>query len=317
MASFMGPSVSEQDLAEVCCPLTKRVMSDPVIASDGYSYERKAIEKWIEDGNTTSPRTSRPLTSFELLPNEAMAEVIERSGLSRMSEGDGKRSGLVVPLVALKEVKKAAKRRSDDELSSLSAEALAARQSPRDDAGFSSKAMKNLISIPHTPDAHHNSRAKNSPENLTAHVQKTVAGIEEETNERVLSELTASGRHIVTTYLNHKLPCVIVGGATSAVGSSLSSSGAFAGFEVTSESEICSPVMSPAKVLSMSAPAEFPDYLVSVGQEKGVVRVWKYIENKESGPGSPSRAAGLSFAAPRKEKKKRKRWESARSEATS
>eukprot|EP00518_Triparma_eleuthera_P015890 CAMPEP_0197568468 /NCGR_PEP_ID=MMETSP1320-20131121/37359_1 /TAXON_ID=91990 /ORGANISM="Bolidomonas sp., Strain RCC2347" /LENGTH=594 /DNA_ID=CAMNT_0043130745 /DNA_START=104 /DNA_END=1885 /DNA_ORIENTATION=- len=304
----VSPGMSERDLAEVCCPLTSRVMSDPVIASDGYTYERKAIEKWIEDGNTTSPRTGYPLASFELLPNEAMAEAVGRAGFGRMSsEGDGKSSGLVVPLVALKDVKRAAARKTDDEISSLSAKASAARQSPRGDADFSSKAIKNLNLA--MSDKHHtHSRAKMSPEDLRTHVRETVSGIEEDTNERVLSELTASGRHMITTYLNHTLPCVVVGGATTTIGSSLSSSGAFVGFEVTSETAISRPIHSPGKVLSMSAPAEFPDHFVSVGQEKGVVRVWKYIENED---GDPDSSRGLSAeaeqTAPHNVKKKKKR----------
>ncbi|KAG2550524.1 hypothetical protein PVAP13_9KG334400 [Panicum virgatum] len=38
------------------CPILKRVMQDPCIASDGYSYERVAIEMWLHE-NDASPLT--------------------------------------------------------------------------------------------------------------------------------------------------------------------------------------------------------------------------------------------------------------------
>lgn len=32
-------------------------MREPVIAADGHSYEKEAIEDWIQKGNTRSPLT--------------------------------------------------------------------------------------------------------------------------------------------------------------------------------------------------------------------------------------------------------------------
>lgn len=29
-----------------CCPITKELMTDPVMTKDGHSYERHAIEQW-------------------------------------------------------------------------------------------------------------------------------------------------------------------------------------------------------------------------------------------------------------------------------
>ena len=31
---------------EFFCPISHEVMGDPVVASDGYSYERVALQKW-------------------------------------------------------------------------------------------------------------------------------------------------------------------------------------------------------------------------------------------------------------------------------
>lgn len=41
----------------ITCPLTKEIMVEPVIASDGYSYEKKALEEYLKT-NQCSPRYS-------------------------------------------------------------------------------------------------------------------------------------------------------------------------------------------------------------------------------------------------------------------
>ena len=41
--------------------LPQEVMREPVILSDGYSYERSHIEMWLAKGNTRSPMTNAEL----------------------------------------------------------------------------------------------------------------------------------------------------------------------------------------------------------------------------------------------------------------
>ncbi|PUZ40099.1 hypothetical protein GQ55_9G398500 [Panicum hallii var. hallii] len=53
------------------CPILKRVMQDPCIASDGYSYERVAIEMWLHE-NDVSPLTKTQLPDKNLVPNHAL-----------------------------------------------------------------------------------------------------------------------------------------------------------------------------------------------------------------------------------------------------
>ncbi|KAG8083800.1 hypothetical protein GUJ93_ZPchr0010g10129 [Zizania palustris] len=53
------------------CPILKRVMQDPCIASDGYSYERVAIEMWLCE-NEVSPLTKSRLPNKDLVPNHAL-----------------------------------------------------------------------------------------------------------------------------------------------------------------------------------------------------------------------------------------------------
>ncbi len=57
-------------------------MSDPVIAPDGHSYEREAIERWIAtrklvDELPTSPKTGLVLQNEVLVPNHALRNAIE------------------------------------------------------------------------------------------------------------------------------------------------------------------------------------------------------------------------------------------------
>jgi len=53
---------------DIVCSITQEIMVDPVVAVDGHSYERKAIEQWFAK-NKTSPKTNEPLTHTDLIPN--------------------------------------------------------------------------------------------------------------------------------------------------------------------------------------------------------------------------------------------------------
>lgn len=86
------PTDSCQDvgLAELddltCCPITQDVMTDPVLACDGNTYERSAIEQWFEGkGAAISPLTMEPLASAQLTPNLAIQQML--SLRASMAEG--------------------------------------------------------------------------------------------------------------------------------------------------------------------------------------------------------------------------------------
>ena len=61
---------------QLLCPITHDVLHDPVVAADGYSYERSAMLTWIASGNCTSPMTNEPLSDLRLLPNRTLANLI-------------------------------------------------------------------------------------------------------------------------------------------------------------------------------------------------------------------------------------------------
>ena len=50
---------------------------DPVIAADGFSYERAAIEDWLARGSGTSPMTGAQLAHRHTPPNLALRSVLE------------------------------------------------------------------------------------------------------------------------------------------------------------------------------------------------------------------------------------------------
>ncbi|KAH9287648.1 hypothetical protein KI387_031765, partial [Taxus chinensis] len=60
------------------CPITGQIMEDPVmLAEAGYTYERSAILKWFEGGNTICPNTGKELENFELIPNLKLKQNME------------------------------------------------------------------------------------------------------------------------------------------------------------------------------------------------------------------------------------------------
>ncbi|XP_057709435.1 WD repeat, SAM and U-box domain-containing protein 1-like isoform X2 [Corythoichthys intestinalis] len=63
---------------EFMCPISRELMKEPVIASDGFSYERESIESWIKGKNRSSPMTNLPLQTTVLTPNRALKMAISR-----------------------------------------------------------------------------------------------------------------------------------------------------------------------------------------------------------------------------------------------
>ncbi|XWS28847.1 hypothetical protein CRYUN_Cryun25bG0106700 [Craigia yunnanensis] len=66
------------------CPISLELMKDPVIVSTGQTYERSCIEKWLEQGHGTCPKTQQMLSSPALTPNYVL-----RSLISQWCEANG------------------------------------------------------------------------------------------------------------------------------------------------------------------------------------------------------------------------------------
>ena len=62
---------------EYLCPITHDIMLEPTVGTDGYTYERLAIEEWITTHHK-SPMTREHMTLNNLKPNYALRSAIER-----------------------------------------------------------------------------------------------------------------------------------------------------------------------------------------------------------------------------------------------
>ncbi|XP_074568270.1 protein spotted leaf 11-like [Curcuma longa] len=60
------------------CPISLELMEDPVIVSTGQTYERGCIEKWLEAGHDTCPKTQQKLFSTSLTPNYVLRSLIDQ-----------------------------------------------------------------------------------------------------------------------------------------------------------------------------------------------------------------------------------------------
>eukprot|EP01032_Pedospumella_encystans_P017737 gene17737-20207_t len=75
---------------ELVCPLTRRLMTDPVICADGHTYERSAIQQHFQSQRellaqighptaaVTSPITKESLDSEQLFPNRALSALLAK-----------------------------------------------------------------------------------------------------------------------------------------------------------------------------------------------------------------------------------------------
>ncbi|WOL03855.1 U-box domain-containing protein 5 [Canna indica] len=68
---------------ELCCPISSRLMCDPVVISSGQTYERTNIEKWFEEGHDTCPKTQRKLANLSMIPNSCMKDLISTWCMNR------------------------------------------------------------------------------------------------------------------------------------------------------------------------------------------------------------------------------------------
>jgi len=66
---------------ELCCPITMELMEDPVIAADGYMYERKALDKWLKGQKSDqlhSPMTGSLMESKSYIPAHAIRSLCQK-----------------------------------------------------------------------------------------------------------------------------------------------------------------------------------------------------------------------------------------------
>lgn len=74
---------SDQPPREYFCPISHEVMTDPVVAADGFTYERVSVETWFEH-HSTSPMTGVQLQHLSLLPNLTLKALIADAAGDRL-----------------------------------------------------------------------------------------------------------------------------------------------------------------------------------------------------------------------------------------
>ncbi|RZC44586.1 hypothetical protein C5167_037534 [Papaver somniferum] len=63
---------------EFRCPISGRLMYDPVVIASGQTFERMWIEKWFSEGHDLCPKTEKQLPHFSIVPNSAMKDLISK-----------------------------------------------------------------------------------------------------------------------------------------------------------------------------------------------------------------------------------------------
>ena len=72
---IMNPKKRKRDVSYLVCPITKDFFKNPVVASDGYTYESEAIEKYLKDNNV-SPITKQPISN-NIFPNRSIMDAVQ------------------------------------------------------------------------------------------------------------------------------------------------------------------------------------------------------------------------------------------------
>ncbi|RID79832.1 hypothetical protein BRARA_A02538 [Brassica rapa] len=64
---------------EFLCPLSKEIMRDPVVLTCGQTYERKNIERWLEEiSDQTCLQNQQVVSHIDLTPNKALGRIISQ-----------------------------------------------------------------------------------------------------------------------------------------------------------------------------------------------------------------------------------------------
>jgi hypothetical protein len=80
-------STHMEQLRKLCtCPVTHALFRDPVVAADGHTYERQALEEWLQSGNTRSIQTNSELPSISVVPNYSVRWISEWLALKSSSD---------------------------------------------------------------------------------------------------------------------------------------------------------------------------------------------------------------------------------------
>ena len=77
-ASKPAPAPLEFVPAEFLCTLSGNRMRRPVVAADGYTYEKEEMEARFRRNLLTSPKTNEPLADLKLVPNRLLEALMAK-----------------------------------------------------------------------------------------------------------------------------------------------------------------------------------------------------------------------------------------------
>ncbi|KAJ7297748.1 hypothetical protein O6H91_Y038900 [Diphasiastrum complanatum] len=60
------------------CPISLELMNDPVILATGQTYNRSSIQRWLDAGHRSCPKTKQELKDTKLIPNYALRSLIHQ-----------------------------------------------------------------------------------------------------------------------------------------------------------------------------------------------------------------------------------------------
>lgn len=93
-----GTATSTAPAIDTDCPILKDMMIDPVVAEDGFTYERGAIQDWLsQKPNQISPMTGLPIGK-KVIPNLLVRQYID--SLGKVSDEQKSKRVKLVPMVA-------------------------------------------------------------------------------------------------------------------------------------------------------------------------------------------------------------------------
>lgn len=63
---------------EFMCPISLKLMCDPVVIASGQTFDRMSIKRWFDEGNVICPKTKMKLVHLSMTPNTAMKDLISK-----------------------------------------------------------------------------------------------------------------------------------------------------------------------------------------------------------------------------------------------
>lgn len=83
---------------EWLCPITTEIMINPVIGRDGHTYEKEAIEKWLDNKNS-SPITKEVMYKDDLILNIALRKIIQDSSVLNQDQKNVASKETIMPYI--------------------------------------------------------------------------------------------------------------------------------------------------------------------------------------------------------------------------